>query len=242
MQNCFPTLFSNGEGGFNPLSISEGKNEVRVHEPKLAEYCAHLMKWHDRRFVIHRNFEFFCMNLILRRQIDGLVRRVSDVGSTNGTNGDAGEPSAMNSPNKDLASAMKIVESLKPYFRVVRGSGLYWANVRGDLMSMIGSLVLPTRWPAFFLALSAADTIWPNFFRACNPELSLEQCRHLPAKDRRRMLNENPDIAARFFSYRFQAFFDNILCGSEKPLGEIADFFWRVEFQQRGSPHMHALL
>ena len=26
------------------------------------------------------------------------------------------------------------------------------------------------------------------------------------------------------------------------PVGEIADFFYRVEFQQRGSPHIHALL
>ncbi|GMF17089.1 unnamed protein product [Phytophthora fragariaefolia] len=136
MQNCFPTLFLNREGGFNPLSISEGKNEVRVHEPMLAEYRAHLMKWHDRRFVIHRNFKFVCMNLIQRRQSDGLVRRVSDVGSINGADGDAGEPSTMKSPNKDLASAMKIVESLKPYFRVVRGSGLYWANVRDDLMNV----------------------------------------------------------------------------------------------------------
>ncbi|GMF68257.1 unnamed protein product [Phytophthora fragariaefolia] len=35
---------------------------------------------------------------------------------------------------------------------------------------------------------------------------------------------------------------DNVLCGQSKPLGEIEDFFWRVEFQQRGSPHIHALL
>ena len=25
------------------------------------------------------------------------------------------------------------------------------------------------------------------------------------------------------------------------PIGEIVDFFYRVEFQQRGSPHIHAL-
>ena len=26
-----------------------------------------------------------------------------------------------------------------------------------------------------------------------------------------------------------------------KPIGEIKDYFWRVEFQQRGSPHIHSL-
>ena len=29
--------------------------------------------------------------------------------------------------------------------------------------------------------------------------------------------------------------------GSSKPIGEIVDYFWRVEFQLRGSPHVHSL-
>eukprot|EP00644_Phytophthora_capsici_P005761 jgi/Phyca11/97664/e_gw1.2.1317.1 len=169
MQNCFPTLFPNGEGGMHPLIDVEN----RTHDYKLAEYCAHIMKWHDRRFVIHCNVKFFCLNLIQRRQIDGLVRR-----------------------------------SLKPYFRGVRGSGLYWANVRDDLMSMLGSRVLPSRWPTYFLTLSAADTIWPDFFRACDPTLTLEAARSLSSQQRRRYLTENPDIAARHFDRRFRAFFD----------------------------------
>ncbi|GMF39337.1 unnamed protein product [Phytophthora lilii] len=57
MQNCFPTLFPDGRGGLNPL---EG-NEERLHEYNLAEYCAHLLKWRDRRFVIHGNFKYFCL-------------------------------------------------------------------------------------------------------------------------------------------------------------------------------------
>ena len=33
----------------------------------------------------------------------------------------------------------------------------------------------------------------------------------------------------------------NFLKSNEMPLGEIVDYFYRVEFQQRGSPHIHAL-
>ena len=29
--------------------------------------------------------------------------------------------------------------------------------------------------------------------------------------------------------------------GSGKPIGEVIDFFWRIEFQLRGSPHVHSL-
>ena len=28
---------------------------------------------------------------------------------------------------------------------------------------------------------------------------------------------------------------------SSKPIGEIVDYFWQVEFQLRGSPHVHSL-
>ncbi|ETK70680.1 hypothetical protein F441_18653, partial [Phytophthora nicotianae CJ01A1] len=153
MQNCFPTLFPNGKGGFNIID-----SENRLHEFHLAEFCCHLMKWHDRRFVIHPNFKFFCINLIQRRQIDGLVRRVCDRNNVN-------EEVQEREQDKDTAKAIQLLESLKPYFRVVRGSGLYWSNVRDDLMSMIGSRVLPARFPTFFLTLSAADTVWPVFFQ-----------------------------------------------------------------------------
>ncbi|GMF35722.1 unnamed protein product [Phytophthora fragariaefolia] len=54
MQTCFPTLFPNGQGGYNPI---DGK--IRANEFHLAEFCAHLMKWHDRRYVIHGSFNFF---------------------------------------------------------------------------------------------------------------------------------------------------------------------------------------
>jgi hypothetical protein len=235
MQNCFPTLFSNGQGGYYPLSDTEDREQ----EYSLADYCAHLMKWHDRRFVIHRNFKFFCLNLIQRRQIDGLVRRIRLP--------DAPQLSRQHelhgcSQGIDKEINTVIEYSLKPYFRSVRGTGLYWANVREDVMSMLGNRVLPSRWPTFFLTLSAADTIWPDFFRACNPSLTIDEARRLSPKERSRCLAENPDIAARHFNRRFDAFFENILCGSAKPLGEIIDYFWRVEFQQRGSPHIHALL
>ena len=32
-----------------------------------------------------------------------------------------------------------------------------------------------------------------------------------------------------------------LLKSNVAPIGEIADYFYRVEFQQRGSPHIHGL-
>ncbi|KAG6941394.1 hypothetical protein JG687_00019679 [Phytophthora cactorum] len=73
MQCCFPTLFPDGCSVYHAID----GHETRLHDYTLSELCAHLMKWHDRWYIIHGNAKIFCMNLIQRRQIDGLVRRVS---------------------------------------------------------------------------------------------------------------------------------------------------------------------
>ncbi|GMF66045.1 unnamed protein product [Phytophthora lilii] len=76
----------------------------------------------------------------------------------------------------------------------------------------------------------------------CDPSLTLKRARTLSSQERRRYQIENPGIAARHFNRRFNALFKHILCGKAQPLGQITDYFWRVEFQHRGSPHIHALL
>jgi hypothetical protein len=106
------------------------------------------MKWHDRRFVVHRNFKFFCLNLIQRRQIDGLVWRIRLPSARSETPDTSGSSENL---NEDISRSMALLDSLKPYFRSVRGTGLYWANIRDDVMSMLGNRALPTRWPTFVL-------------------------------------------------------------------------------------------
>ena len=44
------------------------------------------------------------------------------------------------------------------------------------------------------------------------------------------LLCSDPITTARHFSQRFQKFVA-FLKGSSKPIGEIVDYFWRVEFQ-----------
>ena len=52
-------------------------------------------------------------------------------------------------------------------------------------------------------------------------------------KDHRRLLSSYPVIVAQHFSHCFQVYMNQILNGASKPIGEIKDYFWRVEFQQR---------
>ena len=52
----------------------------------------------------------------------------------------------------------------------------------------------------------------------------------------------DPVTAARHFHYRLNVFFQEFLKSTAKPLGEIADYAIRIEFQARGSPHAHCVI
>ena len=47
---------------------------------------------------------------------------------------------------------------------------------------------------------------------------------------------------ARHFDYSVQQFFNTFLKSSVSPFGHMSDFWYRIEFQHRGSPHVHCLL
>lgn len=49
--------------------------------------------------------------------------------------------------------------------------------------------------------------------------------------------------AALHFSHKLRVFMKWLTDpDGERPLGRVDDFFWRIEFQNRGSPHAHMLL
>ena len=58
--------------------------------------------------------------------------------------------------------------------------------------------------------------------------------------ERCRFLKLNPVVLARHFQYRVEIFFKVIIING--PLGKVKYHAIRVEFQVRGSPHIHSFL
>ena len=56
------------------------------------------------------------------------------------------------------------------------------------------------------------------------------------------LISKDPGTCALYFNNRVRKFFKHILNIPHSPLGKLQNFFYRVEFQHRGSPHIHALL
>lgn len=101
--------------------------------------------------------------------------------------------------------------------------------------------------PHWFCSLSAAETKWLFLLKALGKlvdrkDYSLSEIEQWSWHKKSHLISSDPVTCARYFDYRVQKFIHDILLGQVKPLGEIVDYFYRVEFQHRGSPHIHMVV
>ena len=107
------------------------------------------------------------------------------------------------------------------------GTNQYWYKQKRQLISMVDTLGMPT----VFFTHSAADTQWPELARLlCPGNENSNTCRS-------KAVANNPAIADWFFVHKMrkfiEAFYINILGAS--------DYWYRFEWQHRGSPHVHGI-
>ncbi|MCP3664246.1 MAG: AAA family ATPase, partial [Gammaproteobacteria bacterium] len=122
-------------------------------------------------------------------------------------------------------------------------SPAYWRTTLFDLVAMVRQLGVPT----WFLTLSAADLQWydtlaPLFQLQHGRMPSEEEVKNLTWRERAHLLRNGPVTAARLFKQKVNAFFTKVLKHPAQPLGEVRDYFFRFEWQARGSPHIHAMI
>ncbi|KAL9977890.1 hypothetical protein ACROYT_G015348 [Oculina patagonica] len=131
-------------------------------------------------------------------------------------------------------------------FRVlkdIRGSPAFFERCKKDLFAMIRQLGNPT----WFCSFSAAETRWNHLLKILGRlvdgrEYTDCEINEMNWQKKSELIQKDPVSCARNFDYMIQRLIHDVLKSEFMPVGEIADFFYRVEFQQRGSPHIHALL
>ena len=107
----------------------------------------------------------------------------------------------------------------------------YWKNKLLDLLAMIRTLGPPTLF----------DTLSADYMHRPELKMSLNDCTYEEAVKKGSAINSvngDPLLTALHFERRFKALLQFVLNGNSQPLGTIKDYFARVEFQNRGSPHM----
>ncbi|XP_064625952.1 uncharacterized protein LOC135486782 [Lineus longissimus] len=142
--------------------------------------------------------------------------------------------------NKDAVREILKSDKGFRFLQPVRGTPPYWERTLKDLFAMIKQIGIPT----WFVTFSAADLRWPEVLHALllnssDPKRNIED---LSFQEKSKLLQENPVLAARMFDHRVHVLFHQLLLSKAEPLGKVVDYFWRTEFQCRGSPHIHCLL
>ena len=55
------------------------------------------------------------------------------------------------------------------------------------------------------------------------------------------LMMRDPISTARHFSHRTHHMINYIILHESNPIGKVLNYFWRIEFQMRGSPYVHSL-
>ncbi|XP_077536008.1 uncharacterized protein LOC144148333 [Haemaphysalis longicornis] len=131
------------------------------------------------------------------------------------------------------------------FMRGIPNTVQYWQDRRKELFAMIRQLGKPHA----FLTLSAAELHWDRLIETLErlrvgPEGVTRAVEELNSMQRVELVNNDP-VACAIYTHRIFNVILNILkdkrCSPFKPY-VVVDFFKRVEFQQRGSAHIHTIL
>ena len=228
---AFPTLFPSGKFGLTyerPVSISAKK------------YFQRRILEHGGKFASNTEYLFVGQFLSewqqIRNSISVALRK--SFGADEG--GEEFTAAAFKNPDRIRPLLMK--DEAYRFLRPVRGSPPYWQQVMFKLLSAIKQLKIFT----WFMTLSAADLRWTDTLQGIARQqgrmLSEEQIRSMTWEEKCELLRSNPVTAARHFHHKLQSLFTDVILSDAAPLGKITNYFYRIEFQQRGSPHAHAIL
>lgn len=213
---CFPYLFCRG---------INGQCEKRNPHLQPAEYAKLLMRSSDRRFRTDSQFLFFLLNQANIRQLNaGIFHKLNVTRNTK----DLSAKKFM-----DMIQNNEIDDNLKTIFGRLRGTEQFWKKPRNDIFCMTNNYGPAT----FFLTLSPSEYHWEDLHKCyCIIYNVNKQTRTLS-----NFIASDPVIASLFIEMKFRAMVKFLLSDSH-PLGEIAHYAWRREYQSRGLQHFHILL
>ena len=226
---AFPTIFC----GQKRLENSERHTPVFY-----SDICKWELRCVDRRVALHIPNIFYKMKKLQTEQVCSKVHLAVRRCKTKGKSYTAGYILKDNMGE----SLVRLDEGYR-IFKTIRNSPQYWENQKKEVFAMIRQLGLPT----LFISLSANDLHWSELIITLGKLIDNKdytealKSNTLSWSTRSRLFQSDPVTCVRHFDHRVSQFIQAILKSPQSPLGILEDYFYRVEFQQRGSPHIHML-
>ena len=230
-KNCeelaFPVLFPKGRFGYTverPVNLSPTK----YFNARLLHYSG--------KFAMNPEYLFFAQFIIEQKKVsDSIAIALTKV------HGQSLTASHLRSNVQNFQNLI-FQDQAYLFLRQIPGTPPYWQKFMFEVIAMVKQLGIPT----WFMTLSCADLRWPELFQIIGKiqglNLTDEVIEGLSYNERCSMLNSNPVVVAKHFQYRVETFFTEVLLSKANPIGKIVYYALRIEFQMRGSPHLHALI
>ena len=221
-----PFLFPTGKFGYK-VERDIKLSPVKYFNQRLLNY--------KQKFASDSDYIFYALSVMLQlnlnSQINIAMKKVCTSQLTAGM---------LSSNFSDTVKSFIAKDEGFSFMNSVKGTPAYWKKFLFEVLAMVKQLGLPT----FFMTLSCADLRWNELISIISKlkgeNLSEDDIRNMSYFERCRYLNLNPVLLARHFQYRVEVFFKEIVVNG--PLGKVTYYAIRVEFQVRGSPHIHSLL
>ena len=224
---AFPVLFPRGRFGY--------KADRKIKLSPVKYFNARLLHY-TGRFAMNPEYLFFAQFIIEQKKVSDSVSM-----ALKKLSGQTVTASQIRS-NDACVRNLIFKDQAYLFLRDVPGSAPYWQKFMFQVMSMVNQLGVPT----WFMTLSCADLRWPELFqilsRIRGVNMTDEEVDALSYSEKCSLLNVNPVIVAKHFQYRVETFFRDVLLSSIHPIGKIVYYALRIEFQMRGSPHLHSLI
>ena len=225
----FPSIFC----GKSRVDNSEGRNPLHY-----SDICKWELRSVDRRVALCVPNIFYKLKRLQIKQIKdnvSLTVRKCKAGEMTITVGDLLSPG--------FVERLTMQNDGYRVLRALRGSPPYWESAKRDVFAMIRQLGIPT----WFCSFSAAETKWEPLLKSLaklvqGKDLSSEEIASMSWQEKCILIKSDPVTCARYFEFRVQSFIKHVLKHPDEPIGKIIDFFYRVELQQRGSPHIHMII
>ena len=228
-EKAFPHLFPTGTGGY--LS-SHQENGV-----SFASYIKQRIFGMDPRFRNDTTYLFFLF----------IVKESIEIKRCNGTFFRKGKANKSKYTVDFLLGCEKAEVERHDVqykaFKAIRGTDPYFQHQKTKLMAMIRQLGAPH----LFLTLSAAEVHWFDLIRSLylketGNTLTDAEIKEIPKPELNKLISHNTVDTTAHFNHRIQVIFTALKKPGILSTYKVVDYFYRVEFQQRGAPHIHSVL
>ena len=235
-EKCFPEKFPFGVGGYLSSSIDDPEKDMGF-----ASYCVNQIMSCDPKFRNDSTYLFF---LLLVKELVMLKRCKTTY-----------LRQATRTPNLTKTDVLNLKhENINRYnrsfevFKNMRGTSMYYEESKKNLMAHLRQNGCPT----FFFTMSCAEFDWRELLKEImetvyRRNVTDEEIDNLSTSEKNKLISGNYVQSTLHFQKRVEKIFtlfksDNFfgVCGDHKY--HVSSYFYRIEFQQRGAPHLHSLL